>query len=100
VWAKYGQDKKVQQYIIVEAKGQGAKLSTKADKGAQMSKQWVENTAKSMQNSTKAADRELGTALTDALKKGAPPKVIGKVIQINKDGVPKWKSVPGGGVYN
>ena len=36
--------------MIVEAKGPGAKLSTGAKKGDQMSKPWVKNTAEEINN--------------------------------------------------
>ncbi|MGH1485268.1 MAG: hypothetical protein ACRBCI_03540 [Cellvibrionaceae bacterium] len=77
VWAKRNPDGSVSEYMIVEAKGPGAKLSTNANKGKQMSQEWVENTAEQMSRSSNTSASQLGNDVMDAIDLGPPPKVTG-----------------------
>ena len=91
------------EYVIVEAKGPGATLSTGAAKGDQMSKQWVRNSLEEVVNSpnTAPADRNHAQRMLDAMDVGPPPKVHGCVIEARKDGGSEEKlNVPDSGIYH
>jgi hypothetical protein len=77
VWVKRDADGNITEYMIVEAKGPGAKLSTNAQKGPQMSQQWVNNTANEMRRSSNAAASDLGRDIRNAIRRGPPPRVTG-----------------------
>lgn len=102
VYVKRGPDGKVTEYVIVEAKGPGAELSTNAAKGKQMSKDWVGNTADEMARSKNVETQQLGRDIRRALDTGDPP-VTGKVIQATQAGgaveLPATK-IPDSGIYN
>lgn len=89
-------------YVIVEAKGPGATLSTNAAKGDQMSKMWVENTLESVKNSptASAADKEHAKSMLKAMKVGPPPEVHGRVIEALPGGGAKEVGCPDKGIYH
>lgn len=76
----------VEEILIVEAKGPGASLSTGAAKGDQMSREWVENSAREMAESSDEATKELGNEILHALENGPPPRVTGKVLEATEEG--------------
>lgn len=89
-------------YIVVEAKGPGAKLSTGSKKGDQMSKEWVANSLIEVKNSKKAdaADRRHISAMHKGMREGPPPQVLGKVIEAKPEGGAFEQACPDGGVYH
>ena len=104
VYVKRAADGSIEEYIIVEAKGPGAKLGTKAKKGKQMSKKWVGNTVKSMEKATDSNTADLGSSLKDAIDFGPLPKVSGMGIEaVETNGVVtgvKPISLPDGNSFN
>jgi hypothetical protein len=95
VYIKRAADGTIEEYIIVEAKGPGAKLSTGAKKGPQMSKKWVNNTVDDM-----ARDGDqLGLDLQNAMNTGKP-KVSGMALEATGPDTAKSIPVPDGGRYN
>ncbi|TAA47784.1 hypothetical protein [Corallincola spongiicola] len=104
VWVKRNVDGTVNEIIIVEAKGPGAKLGTKAKKGDQMSQEWIENTAAEMERSSNPAVSELGQNIVDAIEFGPPPKVSGIGLEaIETNGVAsgaKEIALPNGNAFN
>jgi len=74
IWEIKNEKGEIVEYIIVEAKGPGAKLSTGAKKGDQMSKEWILNTAEEMSDK----GQELGEKILDAIEDGPPPKITAK----------------------
>ncbi|QRK09608.1 RHS repeat protein [Archangium violaceum] len=82
VYVKRGLDGKIKEYVIVEAKGPGAKLGTTKTKGAQMSEQWVRSTAEDMASK----NMRLGRELVEALDRKPPPKVTGMVLEALEGG--------------
>jgi hypothetical protein len=90
--------------VIVEAKGPGASLATEAQKGPQMSKTWVENTAREMANSSDPGARKLGNEILEAMKnKDGKPPVRGVVVEAAESGAPNKlpdAEVPDKGIYN
>jgi len=98
VYTKYDAAGNPVETMIVEAKGPGAKLSTEAAKGPQMSQEWVENSVSDMTNSSDPATRALGQRLQKALDTGVPP-LTGKVIQAAGAGA-KEIALPNNPVYN
>jgi hypothetical protein len=90
------------EYVIVEAKGPGATLSTGAAKGDQMSKQWVRNSLQEVIGSptTTATDRGHAQRMLDAMDAGPPPKVFGCVIEAKPGGGAEEKGCPDRGVYH
>ena len=81
VWAKRDENGKVIEYFVVEAKGPGAKLTTGAKKGDQMTERWVDNSLQSMKNSKKYNDKnKLGKNILKAIKLKRP-KVTKLVIE-------------------
>lgn len=89
-------------YIIVEAKGPGAILSTNAAKGDQMSKMWVKNSLESVKNSPKATDTDKKHAeqMLAAMAVGPPPEVYGRVIEALPGGGAKEVGCPDKGIYH
>ena len=89
-------------YMLVEAKGPGATLSTAAAKGDQMSKQWVRNSLNSIVNSPSSSDQDVADAeaMLGAMDNGPPPKVIGKVIEALPGGGAIEKGCPDQGIYH
>ncbi|MCS6123671.1 hypothetical protein G3469_12055 [Shewanella baltica] len=58
------------EYFVVEAKGPGAKLSTGASKGDQMTDRWVKNNLQAMEESkNNEHKKELGSALLKTKRK-------------------------------
>ncbi|MBB1403296.1 hypothetical protein H5117_16545 [Pseudoalteromonas sp. SG45-1] len=69
------------EYFIVEAKGPGAKLLTGANKGDQMTDEWIESSLMSMKNSKKYEEKnQLGEDILDAIE-DKKPKVTKLVIE-------------------
>ena len=70
-------------YMVVEAKGPGAILSTSAAKGDQMSKQWVRSCLNAIVSSRSSSAQEVkdARAMLRGMNNGPPPNVIGKVIE-------------------
>lgn len=89
-------------YVIVEAKGPGAKLLEGAKKGDQMSAEWVENSLISVSNSPSASegDKDEAKKMLGALRKGPPPEVRGKVIEALPGGGATERSCPDKGIYH
>jgi hypothetical protein len=89
-------------YMLVEAKGPGASLSTAAAKGDQMSKQWVRNSLNSIVNSSGSSAQEIADAkaMLRAMDNGPPPKVIGKVIEALPGGGAVERGCPDKGIYH
>jgi hypothetical protein len=89
-------------YMLVEAKGPGAALSTGAIKGDQMSKQWVENSLISITNSSNSTLGEIADAqrMLEAMNDGPPPHVIGKVIEALPGGGACERGCPDKGIYH
>lgn len=86
VYYKYGPDGQLEEILIVEAKGKGAKLSTGAKKGDQMSGEWVENTVTEMKASGSPETQDLAKTIDDALKSpDGKPKVKGIVLEATDD---------------
>ncbi|ATB43557.1 hypothetical protein CYFUS_009037 [Cystobacter fuscus] len=99
VYVKRGLDGKIKEYVIVEAKGPGAKLGTTKTKGDQMSTQWVKGTAEEMA----AKNMGLGRELVEALGSKPPPKVTGMVVEALEGGGAREYLPPGiqaSGRYN
>ncbi|MCI0660518.1 MAG: DUF6531 domain-containing protein, partial [Acidobacteria bacterium] len=82
VYVKRNSAGQVSEYMVVEAKGPGAELSTNAKKGPQMSKKWMENSAKEGARARNPVAKDIQRAMD----KGPPPDVRGKVIQTQGDG--------------
>lgn len=98
-------DAKADAYMIVEAKGPGAKLSTGAIKGDQMSTEWVKNTATEIILSKKSSPDDIKHAqrIIDAIDMKPPPYVYGRVIEATKEGGSRElpaHDVPDGGIYH
>ena len=95
-------DGTLEEILIVEAKGHGAKLSTDAAKGAQMSQKWVKNTVDEMIASGDEEAVEVAEAIEKGLNTGKP-KVRGIALEETTDGTIA-KDVPcpppHSGVYN
>lgn len=89
-------------YMLVEAKGPGATLSTSAAKGDQMSKQWVRNSLNSIVSSPSSSTRDIADAklMLRAMDNGPPPKVIGKVIEALDGGGAVERGCPDKGIYH
>jgi hypothetical protein len=89
-------------YMLVEAKGPGAVLSTAAAKGDQMSKQWVRSSLNSIVNSPGSSDQDVedAEAMLGAMDNGPPPKVIGKVIGALPGGGAVEMGCPDNGIYH
>lgn len=89
-------------YVIVEAKGPGATLSTNAAKGDQMSKQWVRASLESVVNSSKSGQTDIDHAqrMLDAMDGGPPPQVLGRVIEAEPNGGAKEIGCPDKGIYH
>jgi hypothetical protein len=89
-------------YILVEAKGPGAMLSSGAAKGDQMTKQWVRASLASVVNSKTSSDDDKAHArkMIGAMDNGPPPKVIGRVIEAEKGGGAREVSCPDKGIYH
>ena len=89
-------------YVIVEAKGPGATLSTSAAKGDQMSKMWVRKCLEQVTLSQKSNSADIKHALRmlGAMHKGPPPEVFGKVIEAKPDGGAKEVYCPDKGIYH
>ena len=104
VWVKRAPDGTIEEYIIVEAKGPGAKLGTGANKGDQMSKKWFKNTTKSMSDSANTETASLGKSIQDAIDFGPPPKVSGLGLEaVESNGVVTGASpisLPDGNLFN
>lgn len=84
VWAKRDENGKVIEYFVVEAKGPGAKLLTGANKGDQMTDEWIESSLESMKNSKKYKEKnQLGEDILDAIE-NEDPKVTKLVIEANE----------------
>jgi hypothetical protein len=90
------------QYIIVEAKGPGATLSTNAAKGDQMSKQWVRSSLESVGNSPSSTqdDRDHAKRMLKGMDLGPPPEVYGRVIEALPGGGAKEVGCPDKGIYH
>jgi hypothetical protein len=89
-------------FMLVEAKGPGATLSTAAAKGDQMSKQWVRNSLNSIVSSGSSSAQDIADAraMLHAMDNGPPPKVIGKVIEALPGGGATEKGCPDKGIYH
>jgi hypothetical protein len=90
-------------FLIVEAKGPGATLSTDAAKGPQMSKQWVRNTLIEIINSPTKSNGEKDAAedMLEAMDNGPPPEVRGAVITAqHSGGARSMANPPDNGVYH
>ncbi len=89
-------------YIIVEAKGPGAKLSKGSKKGDQMSPEWVANSLDEVKNNPAcdAADRRHIRRMEKAMRQGPPPQVLGRVIEARPAGGAFEQPCPAGGVYH
>lgn len=89
-------------YIIVEAKGPGAKLATNAKKGPQMSKKWVNNSLTEVANSDNCddSDHEHIKAMRKGIKQGPPPQVQGLVLEAKEGGGAVVRPCPAGGIYH
>ncbi len=96
VYVKRNAAGEVTEYMVVEAKGPGAELSTKAKKGPQMSQKWVKNSADEWAKSGNPVAKDI----QKAMKNGPPPKVRGMVVQSQPDGSTRELPVPDGGIYN
>jgi hypothetical protein len=100
VWREAGPPEK---FVIVEAKGPGASLSTNAAKGAQMSKEWVGNTLDEIISSPTKSDDEkaAATRMKQAMDSGPPPDVTGEVLTAEPGGGARSMALPpDGGVYH
>ena len=101
VWVKKDKNGKVEEFMIVEAKGPDAPLKKGYKKGDQMSKKWVKNSIQEMRSSGDKEERALGNSLHKAMNsKSGRPKVTGKAIQAvaGSDKANELK-LPGGGTY-
>jgi hypothetical protein len=90
-------------YVIVEAKGPGAKLSEGAKKGDQMSTEWVRNTLEELSHSKSLSDTDRGHVekMLKGIDVGPPPKVTGKVITAEPGGgAIEMTDCPDGGIYH
>ena len=89
-------------FMLVEAKGPGATLSTAAAKGDQMSKQWVRNSLNSIVSSPSCTSSEKADAnrMLAAMDGGPPPKVIGRVIEALPGGGACERGCPDKGIYH
>ena len=89
-------------YLIVEAKGPSASLSTNAAKGDQMSKMWVDNTLQQVLNSpnSSADDKTHARNMIRAMAKGPPPEVLGRVVEANPGGGAREVTCPDKGIYH
>jgi hypothetical protein len=89
-------------YVIVEAKGPGATLSTTSTKGDQMSKMWVRKSLEEVIFSAKSTPDEINHAkrMIWAMNNGRPPEVLGTVIEANPDGSAKQVYCPDKGIYH
>lgn len=89
-------------FMLVEAKGPGATLSTGAIKGDQMSKEWVENSLIAITNSSNSSSGEVANArrMLDAINNGPPPYVTGKVIEALPGGGACERGCPDKGIYH
>src|SRR5262249_50227362 len=96
VYVRRDSSGKVTEYMIVEAKGAGAGLSTDAKKGPQMSQQWVKNSADEMAKTGNPTAKEK----KKGIKNGPPAGGRGKVNQTQPDGSTREVPCPNGGVYN
>ncbi len=98
IWYSAEQDA----YIIVEAKGPGATLSTGAAKGDQMSKMWVKASLEEERDRSEDGSPEQGNAkrMLGAMQKGPPPQVLGLVIEANPGGGAELRGCPDKGVYH
>ena len=89
-------------YLIVEAKGPGASLSTSAAKGDQMSKMWVQNSLREVLASASSTDDEKAhaRAMLRAMATGPPPQVRGVVIEAQPSGGAREVACPDNGIYH
>ena len=89
-------------FIVVEAKGPGATLSTNAAKGDQMSKQWVRACLNEVNNSknSDAAAKKVAKRMLNAMDNGPPPKILGRVIEALPGGGAKEVGCPDKGIYH
>ena len=93
IWIKRGVGGSIENIIIVEAKGGKKGLAMTKNKGKQMSREWVEKTAKEWKSDSELKD--LMNTLLRGLEKGSP-KVEGKAIRSLENGgseiipIPKW----------
>ena len=89
-------------YVVVEAKGPGAVLSTDAAKGPQMSKIWVRNSLEAMVNSpsSSAGDVAMAQEMLGAMDNGPPPEVRGMVWEALEGGGAVQKGCPDKGIYH
>lgn len=97
---KEGEDNET--FMVVEAKGPGATLSTEAAKGDQMSIQWVRASLTQVVNSGKASDEERRQArrMLGAMDNGPPPELRGVVITADKNGGAHEMDCPDKGIYH
>lgn len=98
IWYSASEDS----FMLVEAKGPGATLSTAAAKGDQMSKQWVRNSLDSIVNSPTTSSTEKADAkrMLHAMDNGPPPKVIGRVVEALPGGGAVERGCPDKGIYH
>jgi hypothetical protein len=95
-------NKSTDTYIMVEAKGPGATLSTGAAKGDQMTLEWVRNSLTEVKNSKSSndEDRQRAEKMLNAMDNGPSPQVLGRVIEAKEDGGAEEKPCPDGGIYH
>ena len=86
VYVRRDAAEKIVEYLIVEAKGPNATLSTESAKGAQMTKEWVKNSALELAASDDPYAKRLGQNVYDAIMDGPPPQVRGKVLAVPERG--------------
>ncbi len=94
VYVKRDKNGKIEEYLIVEAKGPGAKLLKTKKKGLQMSKQWVLKNAQELRASKDPYDSQLGENIYDAILDGPPPKISGKILAVAKNETEAKEIVP------
>jgi hypothetical protein len=101
VWAKKNTAGKVTDYALVEAKGPGATLSTAANKGDQMSKQWVKSSLQDVLGSPTAsdADKADARAMLRGMRAGGVG-VHGYVIEALANGGARQAACPDKGIYH
>jgi hypothetical protein len=89
-------------FMVVEAKGPGATLSTNAAKGDQMSKQWVRASLEEAKNSpsTGTEEKKMARRMLNAMDNGPPPEVRGAVIEALPGGGAKVVACPDKGIYH
>jgi hypothetical protein len=91
------------EFLLVEAKGPGAGLSTDAAKGNQMSKQWIRASLAEEINSshTSPADKANARRMRHAMDTQPPPTVIGAVFMAKPGGgAERVTTVPDNGIYH